>query len=262
MIRLIALDLDGTLLNKDFELTTAVSQSIQRAQDAGIRVVVTTGRDIDSTRSFLQRLNLEQFVITSGGALVWMDGRIVAQKCFTPKQTRLILELGQQYDTGFFIDQPEMTWKFGNPYFIQKYEHVSTATSLEVVDRIFDPSPIKISLLQERESLLQLLQQLQHTCPELHTVFPFEHVVDVNPAGANKGVALTWLALQLGIPLSQVATVGDSENDISMFEVSGLSFAMGNAPEHVQRSADHVVAGNDQNGVVHAIGMALTLGHS
>lgn len=260
-IRLIALDLDGTLLNQNFELTADVCKSVRRARESGVMVVVATGRDLSSTNSFLQELGIEQIVVTSGGALVWINGLIVVQKSLTIEQTRKIIELGQQYDTGFFVDQPAITWKFGNPQFIKMYEHVSSAIPLDEIDAVFDTLPIKISLIQERASLLQLQQQLHLAQPDLHTTFPFEHVLDINQLGANKGAALIWLADKLGLSMNNVAAIGDSENDVSMLNVAGVSFAMGNAPAHVQETADHILPGNDRDGVAHAITMLLDHGH-
>ncbi len=252
-IRLVALDLDGTLLNEKFELTEEVRASVQRAQDAGLLVVIATGRDRRSAEPFLQELEASRFVITSGGALVWIDGQIIAQNSFTSKQITNILNLGRKYQTGIFVDQPEQSWRFGNQVYTGMYSHLSNSTPNYRVESLVDPSPIKVSLVQERRILIKLREQLAFQNPELNMVFPFEHILDINPSGTNKGSALTHLAQVLDIHTHEIATVGDSENDISMFMISGLSFAMRNAPEHVQQFANYIAPRNDQNGVVNAI---------
>jgi Cof subfamily protein (haloacid dehalogenase superfamily) len=256
-IRLIALDLDGTLLNRSFELTDEVRRSVRSAQQAGINVILATGRDFNSAQPFLRELDMEHMVITSGGALIWMNGKIVLEKSFTTPQINCILELGTKYDVGCFLDQAEKTWMFGNSYYVEMYKHVSKGTNLELVDKVFDPLPIKVSLIQERTVLSRLRAELTSVYPDLNTAFPFEHVLDINQSDSSKGLALTWLATALGIEMAEVAVVGDSENDVSMFEVAGLSFAMANSPEHVQKAANHVVSGNDRNGVGQVIKIIL-----
>ncbi len=252
-IRLIALDLDGTLLNEKFELTEEVRASVKRVQDKGILIAVATGRDKKSADPFLQALQADRFAITSGGALIWIDGQVIKQNSLTDTQVINILNLGKEYQTGIFVDQPERSWRFGNKIYIDMYSHVGNMSLNYQIESILDPLPIKVTLIQEHGTLIEIRQRLADQNPELNMVFSAENILDLSPYGTNKGSALARLAQALRIRTTEVASVGDSENDVSMFLISGVSFAMGNAPKQVQQLANFIMPRNDQNGVVNAI---------
>jgi Cof subfamily protein (haloacid dehalogenase superfamily) len=88
---------------------------------------------------------------------------------------------------------------------------------------------------------------------DINLTYSAPHYLEITRHGVTKGAALTNLARFLGIPLEQVAAVGDGENDISMFEVAGMSIAMGNAAPQIQQAADLVAPSNDEDGLVWAL---------
>jgi len=253
-ICLVGLDLDGTLLNEKFLLTPTVVQAFRQASQANLQVVVITGRDRLSALPFLQQLGAEKTVITSGGARVWLNGDLISQVNFTPQQTRDIIGVGLQYKAGMFVDQPHQTLRYGASYYTNLYRHVCDSVEINGYDELLSPPPLKVSLIQEPPVLKTIRAHLTEIYPSFTLSSPFSQVLDVNPDGINKGMALTRLADSLGISLSQTAVAGDSENDLSMFTIAGISYAMGNAADSLRACADFIAPTNEEDGAAWVLG--------
>jgi hypothetical protein len=109
--------------------------------------------------------------------------------------------------------------------------------------------PPKMAILGEPELLRRVEQRIRGHNPSLHAAYPFPTALDVSRPGVTKGAALRKLADHFRIPLSRVVAIGDQNNDLTMFEVAGLSVAMGNAPPEVKAAADVIAPSNDEGGV-------------
>jgi Cof subfamily protein (haloacid dehalogenase superfamily) len=248
-IKLIGVDLDGTLLNERFELSGPVLDAYHRAIGSGIQIIVVTGRDKLSALPFLNQLGAEQTFIGSGGAQIWLKGELVLQTSFTQQQTIDIIALGNELGAGMYIDQPGQTWRYGALYYTDLFGHVSESNGTDRIEDVLTELPIKISLIQEPAVLDELRDRLREMFPGVTITSPFSQVLDVNPEGSNKGISLTQLAEMLGIGLEHIAVIGDSENDLSMFAVVDRSYAMGNADEKIRLRATDVAPANNENGV-------------
>ncbi len=249
-IRLIATDLDGTLLSDDYEISPILQDALQRARQNGIQVVVTTGRDRTSALTYLEPLQLSDTFIGSGGAEIWHQGKIVNSLHLTLEQTRWLMDLVIKLDCGSFIDQLPDTWNFGNRKYVEMYLSVSDAAQeVEDVEAFLAPLPNKISILNEPELLAKIRPLIAERFPELHLTTPFTHLLDVNPLGADKGSAISHLASLMNIPTSQIAAIGDSENDISMTKVSAISFAVSNASASLKQRVHYIAPSNNESGV-------------
>jgi Cof subfamily protein (haloacid dehalogenase superfamily) len=248
-IHLVGLDLDGTLLNQKFELTPSVIKAFKRATQANLTMVVITGRDKLSALPFLKQLGAEQTAITSGGGQVWLHGELISHNSFTLQQARDILAIGLQNEAGMYVDQPQQTWRYGSRYYTDLYGYLSNSIEIKYGDDLLNPLPFKVSLIQEPSVLGGIRSCLTGIYPEFTITSPFHQVLDVNPEGCNKGAALVKLASLLNISLNQTAVVGDSENDLSMFSVAGLTYAMGNAVDMLRDCADYIAPTNNEDGV-------------
>lgn len=249
-IRLLGSDLDGTLLNEIFELTPGVISAVKEAHNSNLPLVVITGRDHLSALPFLNQLGVENIFVGSGGAQIWVDGQPVVQSYFTPEQTQFILDLGKEFNVGMFIDQKNQAWNYGSRYYVDLFMHVSD--SLECKDPItfLNLLPGKITLCQEHSRLQQIRRRLTAIFPTLTLSFSFPQALDINPSGGNKGEGLAHLANMLGLCKDEIAVVGDSENDMSMFLFAGLSIAMGNATDELRSKADIIAPPNSADGIV------------
>lgn len=254
-IQLAAFDLDGTLLNEKYELTAGVLEACWKARSSGLKLVIATGRDLHSARLFLEQLELQDTVIASGGAEVWYEGRLAAQTSFTPAQTIFILNLGLELEAGMIIDQPGSVWCCGSTNYSGLYAQIRQPEFVVDPFERQDQPYYKISMLQEQHVLEEIRGRIMEMYAGIRVSSPLPRVIDVNPAGGDKGTALNFLAGLMGLESSQVAAVGDSENDLSMFRAAGISIAMGNASETIQAQADLVAPENCRDGAARALEM-------
>ena len=259
-IRLVGLDLDGTLLNEQNKLTPDVVQAFSRVRQSNLDVVVITGRDKLSALPFLQQLKAERTVITSGGAQIWLNGELISQTCFTHKQVSDILTIGLEYTAGMYVDKQKCTWRYGVRQYTDMFGHLSDSKEIINGGDLLNSPTFKISLIQEPPVLEVIHNRLTELHPRLTITSPFDKVLDVNPKGGNKGEALTRLADQLGIALKQVAVAGDSENDLSMFDVAGMTFAMGNSVAALRDYADFIAPTNAKEGILWVLNKIIETG--
>lgn len=241
--------MDGTLLNENFELTPTVIETVAKARKTGLVFVIVTGRDRRSALPFLTDLGIENTFIGSGGAQIWLDGKPVGQTSFSAEQTHFILGLVEEFNTGVFLDQGSQAINFGSRYYVDLFMHVSDSIECKNPIQFFDPLPSKISLCQEPPVLLQIRNRLAEVFPMLTMGSPFSGILDINPGGGNKGNGLSKLGEMLGISKNEIVAVGDSENDVSLFQAAGFTIAMGNSDEVLRSKADLIAPANSENGI-------------
>lgn len=255
MIKLISLDLDGTLLGPDGDLTPGAAGAIARAREAGLRVVLNTGRPMTEAGHFAREAGCDNLVSCLGGALLG-DAQTGAElrRWDIPEpwgSRALEICLGRGLEITIFSGYQVVLDPFSKESLLRTYPYPQFHTEAIVAE---DP----LTYMKERNMPVTKIHGDFGPCPraeleqlELTTSTPTDF--EIIPRGVNKGSTLALIALMYGIPLEQCAAVGDSENDLPMLEAAGLSIAMGNAPEHVRAAAQRVVDTNAQGGVVQAI---------
>lgn len=261
-IKLVAIDLDGTLLNPQKEITPAVREAVQEAKKAGVKIVITTGRPISGVKKILTELGLTDpgdYVITFNGGLV----QEVAS------QEDLVTESLSYED---YLDIEFHARKIGLPMHASTKEGMYTANrtigkysmyeallvdsslSYHTPEEMDNKTIIKIMLVEEPEVLDQKIQQLPPTFYERFMISksaPF--YLEITPKTASKGLAVKKLASLLGYPLSEVMAIGDEENDRSMLEIAGVAVVMDNGAPTVKAIATHITKSNKESGVAYAI---------
>lgn len=258
MIKLISLDLDGTLLGPDGDLTPGAAEAIARAREAGLRVVLNTGRPMTEAGYFARKAGCDNLVSCLGGALLG-DAQTGAElrRWDIPEpwgSRALEICLGRGLEITIFSGNQVVLDPFSKESLLRTYPYPEFHGSAIVTE---DP----LAYMKERNMPVTKIHGDWGPCPraeleglekvELTTSTPTDF--EIIPRGVNKGSTLALIALMYGIPLEQCAAVGDSENDLPMLEAAGLAIAMGNAPEHVRAAAQRVVDTNAQGGVVQAI---------
>ena len=252
-ICLLCLDVDGTLLDSRLQLRKNVIDALHHLDQAGIAVAIVTGRNLDSTLSIANSLAIPLSIVSSnGGHIRTLDGR-TREIGLKPSQVPEIVQAGLGAGSGLFIDRPERSWTFGDEYWIGQYADVNNGTPASDLSLALSPAPIKISIINEARLLEGIRSTLAQRYPDLQMSAPFPTVLDVTPQQASKGQALHTLGAMLGIPSIQIAAVGDSENDLSIFREAGLSIAMRNAPADIRAEADWIAPSNDEEGVAWAV---------
>ena len=268
-IRLIALDLVGTLLTTDKRLTEHTKKVLARAAEQGIHIVPATGRSVTGLAPEVRGLPFVRYAITVNGAAVWdMDEeRIVSRKAFSPEQARELWNFIQ--NRGAMLDASVDGVCRLSPDFYERINEFmpdeprqrlirSTRTPTEnltemVTDgkhciekfNVFFP----ITMQAERQKLREELEQFGY----LAITSSLGNNLELNHREATKGNGLLSLAKELGLMRIQTMAFGDGENDISMLKAAGAGVAMGNASEIVKQAADLVTKTNDEDGVAYII---------
>jgi Cof subfamily protein (haloacid dehalogenase superfamily) len=258
-IELLALDIDGTLLDPDQKVRPAVRAAVQSAMEDGLTVCLVTGRPRCGTLPLLEELAIRAPDITSGGAFIFdpQKDHVVAYCPILPETTRAIVELARRPDVGIFFGSPTLIM-YEIPF--DDFHRSSTIDQrfLQRTDDLLvdsDLQPGKITLVAEPALLRELEAELSSLPHPIHITYSGEQFLEINHENVNKGYALRRLSEYMKVPLGSIIAVGDSQNDLSMFEVAGISVAMGNASDEVRRYADLLAPSNDEDGIAWVIGL-------
>ncbi|WP_127588639.1 Cof-type HAD-IIB family hydrolase [Paenibacillus koleovorans] len=256
--QLIALDVDGTLLTDDHELTEATRSAVRQAHEAGATIVLCTGRGPGNAIPVLEELGLEGTVIThNGSATVRSSDRAVVHSFpFDPQdldyfirycnEHRLHYDVSTPRDLHIFYDLPEEGYALYEKFLITpiRLEHVGALAEQPVKFTVFSEDPAELDRVEaawrEVDSPLLVLRS-------------GEQFIDVMHPEASKGNALRVLADSLGIDRTQVLAMGNYFNDLDMLRFAGFGIAMDNSPEEVKRAADEVTLSNNEDGVAAAL---------
>ena len=260
MINLIALDLDGTLLDPSGRVTQASKDAIAQARAAGVEVFLATGRAAPEAAYFAQEAGCGVLAAALGGAVL-CDSRTGAhiRRWDLPRESgRRALELclGRGIDLMIFAGETILLDPYSKQRLMEYYPFPSFHDNAVVTE---DP----LAYLEEHDLPLtklhgdgdpasyplKELSALEGVSLTASSARDFELV----PAKVGKGRTLALMALLRGVPLERCAAVGDSPNDLSMLEVVGTPIAMGNAADEVKALARRVVADNGHDGVAEAI---------
>ena len=266
-IRMVGLDLDGTLLNSRKELTAYTKHVITEAIERGVIVLAATGRPYIGVPEELMTLPGMRYALTSNGARILdtKTGETLVEHLLSQENAKKALEIFQKYDTlqEVYYDGQGYAEKDKLAH-IERYhknpnmwEYVRT--SRKAVDdirdvmrrenRSMDKVQALFAKMDERAKAWEELKQFQ----ELALVGSLGYNIEVNSRGVNKGRGLLELGKLLGIRREEIMSVGDGDNDIAMLEESGLGVAMGNADSEVKQAADYITDTNDEDGAAKAI---------
>ena len=264
MIKLIAIDMDGTLLNSKKELLEETKQYFKNFHNKNTEtlLVLCTGRPETGIRPYLKDLGyLEEnhYIISQNGASIYesQTGKRVMDAFVDSTAIQKWIELGKKHgisvmgagvDYYYSFDEDPTEWmEFDVKLVSGKLKRIPTKESLNI-------DFYKILLMGDEEQLNEFETFIpQEWRDEFYVVRSQKYLVEVLTKGVNKAFGLEKLAQKLNIEPSEIAAVGDAANDIEMLEYAGLAIAMGNASEEVKAIADIVTDTNENNGVIKAI---------
>jgi hypothetical protein len=261
-IALVVSDVDGTLVTHDKRLTDGAQRAVQRLHEAGIRFTITSSRPPVGMRFLIEPLGITlPLGPFNGSSIVDTQLKVIEQHLIPAGVARRCIELLQQFgvdvwvftneqwivrrDDGKYVPHEQNTIRF-DPTFAGDFEPW-LASACKIVGASADAP-----LLERCEKAMQAA-----LASEAFVVRSQSYYLDITPPGQDKGTFVQAMARRLKIPTAAIATIGDMQNDLAMFKVSGLSIAMGNATEDVKRQATHVTASNDEEGFAGAIDVIL-----
>ena len=263
-IKLIALDLDGTLLNSRKELTPACRDALDRAAAAGIEIVPTTGRFFDGMPECIRTLPYLRYAITINGAQVAdiRKDKVVYRAELPHTQAVDLMRMLDELPVIYDCYQDNWGWMTRDMW-ERCGDYVPNEHYYKMVRELRTPVDDLKQLLLERGRGVQKIQFFTHDMPlrerllnELEGQYEaiavstsVENNVEINNAHANKGEALLKLAEYLGIGQSETAAFGDGLNDLSMIVAAGAGIAMENAHPDVKAKANFLTASCDADGV-------------
>ncbi|EYB69223.1 HAD family hydrolase [Deinococcus phoenicis] len=239
-MRLLAFDLDGTLLDRDHSVPARTLELLARLREHGCRVAVITGR-ADVPPEVLSALRPEAVAVNTGG-LVMVGGRVIADHHFTPEQARALVGL-------LPTDRPVFGFGPGTVY-VRDPQAPAFAVwqterrGLPLEEAAAGPlQKLDIELAVQDPATPELTARLRQVggVHVTSSVSGPRQYLTVTPEAANKGTALRLIAQALGIPMSRTVAFGDSENDLAMFEVAGVAVQVGEA-ECLLKVAHHRVS--------------------
>ena len=275
--KLIALDMDGTLVSSKNEISEVNKQAIKAAQDAGHIVMICSGRPHDSLLITLNEAGFPGLPISgSNGAVTLIDGEIIhsapmrsesANKLYTWLDEReypfkLYTDQGTYGPATFFKRaRYELTTNepVSRPHFadIATMEAYTSQFPITYIKKLTDiPRNAKIFkyfVMTPNRSKKGVAQAFAKQIGGLMVTSSFEDNVELSDAKAHKGTGLSTVAQHFKIPMQETVAIGDNYNDSGMLEAAGLAIAMGNAEDGIKEIADIVTLTNDESGVAHAI---------
>lgn len=264
MYKLICLDLDGTLLDPTSNLSASNRNALIQCLNNGQRVYLVTGRPVCFSRWIARQIDPRIQIICSNGAWYQLSDQLIRHEIPHPILSALQTTL-QRFPScsAFFKGEHDIyTTSAYDPRFF--YDTINS--DLPEPERTLSHFSLSPSiLLEQAKHILKILiyDTDLETLSDLHTQIERRsdiHVTgycstsfDIVAAGVDKSTAIQKVCAHYSIPLEQVLTIGDGENDLGMLKQAGLSIAMGNAPTFIQEQTDLVAPSNDANGVAWAL---------
>lgn len=281
MIKLIASDMDGTLLDAHMSISTENTEAIRMANELGIEFMVATGRNAQEARAALDEAGIDCAMITLNGAQVFdRSGKSLFTVPIPSPQAMTVMDIldanGIYYEVatnqGLYSEsQPKRIESFASsiathmPHLTYKMAIAMASANLELLHITYVDS-IRELLLDDKLEVLKII--CFHTegpsilgpvgkeisnLGELAVTSSGQNNLEVNHKNAQKGIAVAHVAHERGITLDEVMTIGDNFNDVSMLQTAGVSFAMGNAEIEVKDYAKYLTDTNLESGVGKAI---------
>lgn len=262
MYKIIALDMDGTLLNEDKVITDKTKAALKKAGDMGVKIVLASGRPIEGLDRYLEELNLvkeDEYVLSYNGCLVQetKTKKIICEFGLKGKDLQYFYDLSCSLGVNIHAFSPQrglITPKNS------KYTEVeANINQIEINICDFstvkeDEDIIKIMFIDEPEILEKAIEALPKELYDKYNIVkstPF--FLEVISKDAGKGVGLKALAQYLNVKQEEVIAVGDAGNDLDMIEYAGLGVAMANASENVKEIANYITDSNNEDGIVKVI---------
>lgn len=280
VVKLIAVDLDGTLLNEENRISKKNLEAIEFAQANGVEVVIATGRSHFDVQTIFKETGLKTWIIGANGATIHQpNGEMFHSISINRQDAFQILNWLEQeeYYYEIFSNDSILSAQNGRELLAIEMDRVKSANPEVSMEQLIEAAEKQYS--QTGFSFIASYKELIDTDADIYNILAFsfdeeklrkgkaqfkdmedvtmvtsaKHNFEFEHKKASKGIALEILAKKLRINLADTAAVGDSFNDVSMLQIAGRSAAMGNAPDEIKNSCQEVTLTNIDDGVAHFI---------
>jgi Cof subfamily protein (haloacid dehalogenase superfamily) len=269
-IRLLAIDIDGTLLDPQFQISSANLAALERAHAAGVEIVLVTGRRHQFALPIAQSLGFDLWLISSNGAvtrssrgelfhrdLLPVHTALDLVKLMDPYRGNLVLTFDREGKGALALESTEkltshiQRWVENNLQYIDFIVPIEKALVADPIQAMFCGSIAQMQVAEERLRAAHLADRIT----VLKTRYDARDliIIDVLNHGCSKGHALERWARHRGLGREEVMAIGDNYNDIEMLEFAGVPVIMGNARDDLKQNGWRVTLSNDQSGVAAAV---------
>jgi Cof subfamily protein (haloacid dehalogenase superfamily) len=262
--KLVALDLDGTLLNSNHQIPSANVQAIQQLSGQGVDFVLVTGRPDAMAKTYAEQLGIPTTILGNNGATIrnvatkelyfsqFIDDASVQQVLVILMESGIYFRI-YGLDSIATFNQDEFDESKNE--FAQFSKNLAAVMDFTLLDK---PSALHFAVIKlvgfsNDTSVLDTLRSKLETLSTIEVVRGSKNGIDVMARGINKGATLLAYAQQKGIGAGEIVAMGDSENDLGMLQLVGMPIAMGNAEVCVKEAAKFVSISNDEAGVAYAL---------
>jgi Cof subfamily protein (haloacid dehalogenase superfamily) len=267
MYKLVAIDLDGTLLNAEKEVSERNKKAIELAIEKGVRIVICSGRVFTGARLYAKQVGSIDPVIACNGAIISenIDGKVLYSNVMRIDDCLRVIDICRKNDIYFHVYAGDvmMTEKLGFTslkYFeknkmLPPEDRVQIEIVSDIAEKVKEVKD-KVSKVVVVNNDIELLGRTRGEIVQMEGIDVMSSNFDnfeVMNKGVNKGAALKKLSEILGIAPSEMIAIGDNENDISMLKYAGMGVAMGNGEDIAKEVSQYITASNDNDGVAQAI---------
>ncbi len=256
--KLIATDMDGTLLTPDDKITDATLSAVKSAVEKGVVFTLCTGRPVQGVKKYIDLLDLDCPVITYNGAVIVHSktGEILFSRNMDTEEAYKVYNLAREKNTMFIVWSQNKLYASEISEKTAFYENItsSKATLITDFDRIASRGITKFLWYDRPETLDKWAEELKEKGLDKTTfVKSRRYFMEFFSKDVSKAVAMEKLGQYYGIDKSQMIAIGDQTNDLPMIEYAGLGVAMANAVDSVKAAADYITTSNTEDGVARVI---------
>ncbi|MDU5504015.1 MAG: HAD family hydrolase [Anaerococcus vaginalis] len=271
MIKLFAMDLDGTSLDSNSILREETIKALKKLDENGIKFVFTSGRAMPSVRYLMSLTGIDNPSVTNNGALAYINKEnIIYQNPLKYEEVEELIKFSEE--NKLFYQFYDMDTYYSNRIWPERFDHLENNSLYGMnyqVNFSFSTDPLKELKLRKNSAFkFQIFPNIKNPEEErkilekvdLMDLYPTTSafgMVEIMQKNVNKFNALSEIGNFLGISKEEMAAIGDQDNDIPMLKNAGLAFAMGNAIDEVKEISDYTVSSNDDFGLVDAINIVL-----
>lgn len=244
-IRCIVTDMDGTLLNNEKQLDDDIRDVVKQLKERNILFTLASGRNVQIMKHFIQDLGINIPYIVNNGACIYKGECCLFEQTMEEDDLSKALTIYEEEAISYIAYTSQTVYVHGShqplELFLERLKGKTNICYDMNIAQIAKKNIFKVVAIHSSTKEMQHIQaKINETCVHLQCLRSEDHLYTITHKDASKGIALKRIMKDLGIELSQVLVFGDNFNDVSMFEVAGVSIAMENSQDDIKQCADNI----------------------